>query len=319
MHTKSLEKCERHLRYSKKIAAGVYQVPLSIVNAYLVGPAGAASGDWVLVDAGLHFSGGRILKAVAELYGAKSRPRAIVLTHGHFDHVGALKELADFWDVPVYAHEMELPYLDGRSAYPPPDPAVGGGAMSLLSPLYPGGPINVSRRLSILPGNGAVPPMPGWSWIHTPGHAPGHVSLYRERDGALLAGDAFVTTRQESFYGAVFQPLELSGPPKYFTPNWEQAARSVKRLSRLRLSVAGTGHGKAVYGKHLRYGLRELADNFWHDAVPSQGRYVDEPARVDEDGVEYVPPRILNPEHVMVAGVAVAAVGLVSMFAARRR
>ena len=40
--------------------------------------------------------------------------------------------------------------------------------------------------------------MPGWRWVHTPGHTAGHVSLFRDADRTLIAGDAFVTTKQES-------------------------------------------------------------------------------------------------------------------------
>jgi glyoxylase-like metal-dependent hydrolase (beta-lactamase superfamily II) len=70
--------------------------------------------------------------------------------------------------------------------------------MARLSPLYPRGPVNVSGRLRALPADGSVPGMPGWRWVHTPGHTPGHVSLWRESDRTILAGDAFITTRQES-------------------------------------------------------------------------------------------------------------------------
>jgi glyoxylase-like metal-dependent hydrolase (beta-lactamase superfamily II) len=38
---------------------------------------------------------------------------AIIMTHGHFDHVGVLEDLAETWQAPVYAHELERPYLDG--------------------------------------------------------------------------------------------------------------------------------------------------------------------------------------------------------------
>jgi glyoxylase-like metal-dependent hydrolase (beta-lactamase superfamily II) len=43
----------------------------------------------------------------------------MVLTHGHFDQVGALKALTGQWDTPVYAHHLEQPYLEGSAAYPP--------------------------------------------------------------------------------------------------------------------------------------------------------------------------------------------------------
>jgi hypothetical protein len=52
-------------------------------------------------------------------------------------------------------------------------PHCGGGVMPPLAPLFPRGPIDVSRWLQALPDDGSVPQMPGWHWIHTPGHTPG--------------------------------------------------------------------------------------------------------------------------------------------------
>jgi glyoxylase-like metal-dependent hydrolase (beta-lactamase superfamily II) len=106
-----------------------------MVNAYLVGDPNAADRAWVLVDTGLAYSARRILNAAYKRFGENAHPLAILLTHGHFDHVGAVKELAEYWDVPVYAHRQELPYLTGREDYPPPDPTVGGGMMAYMASL----------------------------------------------------------------------------------------------------------------------------------------------------------------------------------------
>ncbi|MDP4021476.1 MBL fold metallo-hydrolase [Methylobacterium sp. NEAU 140] len=262
---------------------------LALVNVVFVGAPGAGDRGFTLIDAGIPGTMGLIRAAAEARFGAGARPAAIVLTHGHFDHVGVLEDLAAEWDAPVYAHALERPYLDGSAAYPPGDPGVGGGAMALLAPLYPRKPVDVSARLQTLPEDGGVPPMPGWRWIHTPGHAPGHVSLWRAADRSLIAGDAFVTTAQESAYAVAVQAPEIHGPPKYFTIDWEAARDSVRALTALEPERAITGHGRPLQGPELRRGLTELARDFDRVAVPEQGRYVDAPARA-ADGSAYRAP-----------------------------
>lgn len=198
-------------------------------------------------------------------------------THGHFDHVGSLLELAEHWDVPIYAHPLETPYLTGKASYPPPDPSVGGGLMSALSRFYPRKPIDVSRWLQPLPNDGSIPDMPSWQWIHTPGHTRGHVSLWRQTDRMLIAGDAFITTAQESAYAVLVQRPELHGPPAYFTPDWSAAEQSVKRLAALEPERVISGHGPPLEGAGLRAALHTLADDFRRVAVPEQGQYVEHP------------------------------------------
>ena len=150
--------------------------------------------------------------------------------------------------------------------------------MSLLSPLFPRGPIDVSAWLHPLPDDGSVPGMPDWRWIATPGHSPGHVSLWRETDRTLIAGDAFITTTQESAYAVATQSAELHGPPMYFTPDWPSARRSVETLAGLEPEIVVTGHGRAMRGDAMRSALHTLAWDFDRIAVPDHGRYVDNPA-----------------------------------------
>ena len=140
--------------------------------------------------------------------------------------------------------------------------------MPLLAPLFPRGTIDVSRWLRPLPDDGSVPQMPGWHWIHTPGHTPGHVSIWREFDRTIIAGDAFITTNQESAYAVAVQAEEMHGPPKYFTPDWSAAKSSVQRLAALQPDVVVTSHGRAMRGPKMLAALQTLASDFDRIAVP---------------------------------------------------
>lgn len=293
-----------------RAAEGVYRIPLSIVNAYLVGEPGASDRGWVLIDTGLSISAKAIRQAAASMFGPDSRPAAIILTHGHFDHTGSLEQLLTHWPVPVFAHRLEMPYLTGRADYPPPDPAAGGGTMSLLSPLFSRRGIDLGEQVHPLSESGALPYMPGWRWIHTPGHSPGHVSLFRDEDRTLIAGDAFVTTKQESFFESVFKPRGIHGPPAYFTTDWKEAGDSVRKLAQIKPAVAATGHGAPMSGERLHRELGRLASRFEQIAVPSHGRYAQRPARADENGVTYIPPPVFPPAYAAVAVGMGAVVGL---------
>lgn len=289
-----------------------------IVNVCFVGAAGAGDREWTLVDTGLPGSAEKIKRAAARLFGPDSRPAAIVLTHGHFDHVGAVRTLAREWDALVYAHELELPYLTGRSSYPPPEPLVGGGAMAAMSFLYPKGPIDLGSRVRALPADGSVPGMPGWRWIPTPGHSPGHVSLVRDVDRTLIAGDAFTTTKQESLSAVFTQRQEMHGPPMYFTPDWGAARTSLQHLADYAPTAAITGHGPPMRSAQLQSELRRLASHFDEWARPAHGRYHDRPAITDASGVVDVPPPVVSGRTLLVTGAVVgAAIGLA--YAARRR
>ena len=301
------------------LAPDVACLPGPLVNVYLIGRPGAGDRGWTLIDAGMVGMTGGIARAAARRFGAGARPAAILLTHGHIDHVSALKELAERWDAPIYAHPRELPYLTGRSAYPPPDPTVGGGLMTRLSALFLRGPLDLGARVQPLPDGGDVPTLPGWRAIPTPGHAPGHVSYFREADRLLIAGDAFVTTKQESLVGALLKPVRIQGPPTYFTPDWPAARRSVAALAALHPASAGTGHGRPLAGKHLDAALDRLARDFDRLAVPRRGRYVAQPAVADERGVVSVPPPPLDVRGTRVGGIASALLAAGLLRAIRHR
>lgn len=89
---------------SEEVTSDILVMNFTIVTACLVGDADKEKGGWVLVDAGLRNSADFIKESAEKRFGKNCRPDAIILTHGHFDHVGSLIKLSELWNVPVYAH-----------------------------------------------------------------------------------------------------------------------------------------------------------------------------------------------------------------------
>ncbi|MGY4536454.1 glyoxylase-like metal-dependent hydrolase (beta-lactamase superfamily II) [Mucilaginibacter sp. UYNi724] len=273
-----------------QVAQNVWGMRLFFVNVYMIANRRGVGKGWVLVDTGIKGQAGKIIAMAESIFGPGTRPSAIVLTHGHADHAGSLKELLKHWDVPVYAHKLELPYLTGRSSYPPADPEVGGGFMSLISWMWPTGPINITRNVREIDLHDGIPELPEWKVIHTPGHTPGHISLFLRLNTTLIAGDAFTTTPAESAFSVLTYRKQVSGPPKYITTDWIAAAKSVRKLAALQPRIAATGHGAVMRGRELSTALNFLANRFESVAIPKTGRYVGHGAISDENGVRYIPP-----------------------------
>lgn len=278
----------------ERIAPDVGWLPISFVNAYFVGHPGEA---WALVDAGLPRHAGQIFEAAEARFGAGSPPEAIYLTHGHFDHRGSARQLAEKWGVPIYAHRMELPYVTGRSAYPPPDPTIG-GAIAFLSRFMPSGAGDLGEFAQELPKE-ELPGLEGWRWIATPGHSPGHVSFFRSSDRVLLAGDALATMNMDSWSGLVSGKKELARAGAPFNTDWEATRRSVQKLAELRPNVVACGHGIPISDSGLPDWLQRFANRF---PIPRRGRYVNSPAEVDENGVVSLPPAPFDPVPLATAG-----------------
>ncbi|HEX9979863.1 MAG TPA: MBL fold metallo-hydrolase [Flavobacterium sp.] len=259
---------------TRQVKPDVHYYTDQIANLIFLGDRN--SGRWSLVDAGMPNSAHNIVSEAEELFGKGTKPQAILLTHGHFDHVGSLIDLLELWkDVPVYAHQLEFPFLTGQLDYPEPDTSVEGGMLAKISKLYPHKAINITPVLQPLHENGTVPGFPDWKWLHTPGHAPGHVSFFRESDRMLIAGDAFVTVRQDSFYKVLVQQEEVNGPPRYLTTNWPAAKASVLKLHALHPESVVTGHGTHMEGERLREGLDKLVREWDDIALPDHGKFVD--------------------------------------------
>lgn len=264
-----------HGDHPVEVAPQLHGLRTMMVNLYFFGDVGERQ-SWTLIDGGMPGRAGSVFAAAERLFGKDNPPQAIILTHGHFDHVGAVEAFIRKWLVPVYAHPLEFPFLNGEHDYSPPDPSVGQGIFARLSPLFPKHSHQYGGALQPLPADGSVPSMPGWQWIHTPGHTPGHISLFREADRALIAGDAFTTTRQESFWAVCRQQVEVRPPPAYFTTDWSASRDSMQRLADLNPLIGATGHGRVLSGPALTPHLQRLIDQFGERGVPHHGRYVEQ-------------------------------------------
>lgn len=250
----------------------VFYYTNQIVNIIMIG---LPTDKWVLIDAGMPGSGKTIIEVAEKRFGVGTVPECIVLTHGHFDHVGGIEELLQHWKVPVYAHYLELPFLNGSRSYPEPDPSVEGGVLAKIADIYPYKPINIAEVVRPLSSHANLPFFEDWEWIHTPGHSPGHVSFFRKKDKVLISGDAVITVRQDSLYKVLTQSKELNGPPRYFTNDWDLAKASVETLSKLEPEFLISGHGQFLSGDALKTELKQLADSFDEVARPKYGKYVE--------------------------------------------
>jgi len=247
-----LERSSNYRPKAQEVVSDVLLLDFKVVNAFLIGDPLTDRKDFVLVDTGLENSYDFIIEAAEKRFGKGTKPNGIILTHGHYDHVGSVVKLSEEWDVPVYVHPLELPYVTGEKDYPMANPEADGRK----------GLRDISQRLYTLSADGKIPGLPAWRWLHTPGHTKGHISLFREMDKVLIAGDALTTRRQESLLSMFTQKGEISGPPAYLTEDWSLAKDSLLKLQALDPHVITPSHGKPMRGREARESLDHLIKNF---------------------------------------------------------
>lgn len=173
-----------------------------------------------LVDAGMPMMTKGIMKFIEQLNAGPLQ--RILLTHGHSDHVGAVKGILKKYEVPVYAHQIEIPYMEGEVVYPK--------RKKLENNL----PKTLTRSL-LEEDSKELKKIGGLTPYFTPGHSPGHVVYYHEQDQVLLAGDLFTSKK-----GKLKQPMPT------FTADMKQAIESANIISLLKPKQLEVCHGNTV-------------------------------------------------------------------------
>jgi len=170
----------------------------------------------ILVDVGLEGHVDAYRNALQDTGHDLEAVTAIVLTHQDGDHAGAIAEIAGATDATVYAHRLAAPFIDGAR-----DPVKGDDR-------YPPAPVDVHLvddvRFRTWAGQMRV--------VFTPGHTPGHISLYFPDAALLLAADALTAPDGE-----------LAAPNERFTLDWDVAIDSVETLGALDVDHTHCYHG----------------------------------------------------------------------------
>jgi glyoxylase-like metal-dependent hydrolase (beta-lactamase superfamily II) len=228
----------------QNVAEGVHRIEDAHTNWYLVQDGTRLT----VVDTGLPRSWDSLQSALRELGRRPGDIEAVVLTHGHFDHVGFARRAQQELGVPVWAHEKETSvarhpwrYEHERSRIPylrHPEFVKIFAEMTAMGALW----VRGTDSLRTYGSNGRldVPGQP--KVIFTPGHTYGHCSLLLEDRGTAIVGDAFVMLDP---YTGRNGPCVVAGAA---TADSQLALSSLDALDGLDASTALTGHGPAWRG-----------------------------------------------------------------------
>jgi glyoxylase-like metal-dependent hydrolase (beta-lactamase superfamily II) len=219
-----------------KIAPGIHRIgDQSVVNSYLLEDAGEVT----IIDAGLSGYYRAIPGELAAMGRTVADVRALLLTHGHSDHIGFAERLRRERQVPVSVHEADAALARGEV----PNPAKGFGPTKLRPLLgflwfgaLHGGLRTPKLREVATFGDGATLDVPGSPRvILTPGHTPGSAVLHVASLDVLFVGDAFAT------YAVTTGARGPQVAP--FTADAAQALASLARLEGVSAGLVLPGHG----------------------------------------------------------------------------
>jgi len=203
-----------------------------------------------LVDTGLPGQAGALDSALAEAGLRVQDLRRIIITHQDLDHMGSCNDLVRASGARVLAHATEVPYIDGTLRPIKWTPELLEQIPQMRALIDSWRPTPVDEHLH---DGTRLDLAGGVQVIFTPGHTPGHISLYLERTGTLIAGDALLAND-----GQLMGP----NPSPQVTPELALARQSVQKLAQLDVQTIICYHGGVVQtdaGGQLRRVAREGA------------------------------------------------------------
>src|SRR5215216_4142874 len=194
--------------------------------------------DGVLIDPGPQSTEETLLAA---LDGAA--PRALLLTHIHFDHAGAAGALVRRWpDLPVYVHERGAPHMASPERLVASAARLYGGEEGLRRLWGEVVPVP-ERNLQVLTGGETV--LGDYRVEYTPGHASHHVSFLHEPTGTAFVGDVAGVRIPPAEY--VMAPTP---PPDIDVEAWDRSLDTVAAWAPEALALTHFGRADDV-GPHL--------------------------------------------------------------------
>jgi glyoxylase-like metal-dependent hydrolase (beta-lactamase superfamily II) len=220
-----------------RVVNGVYVLPIprspqepeSFLNLTLIVD---EQNDNTLVDAGLPDQMEAISAALVEAGIGVRDLRRIIFTHQDLDHVGSGAALVRQSGARVLAHPADAPYIEGSLRPLKPSPEMLQQRPQVRKVLEHLEPVRIDEYVE----NGTRLDLAGGTKvISTPGHTPGHISLYLERSKVLIAGDALTSERGS-----------LNGPNPSMTLEMRTALQSIRRLADLEVDTIVCYHGGVV-------------------------------------------------------------------------
>ncbi|HYI99317.1 MAG TPA: MBL fold metallo-hydrolase [Thermoleophilaceae bacterium] len=229
-----------------KVAEGVRRFDDGIVNWYLI----EDGSDLTLVDAGFPADWSMLTTALGALDRRLSDLRAVVITHGHIDHIGFAERARREAGAEVLVHAADEPLLKSPAVIAKSERSPlrylnqSATRKLMLKATLARAPLaKTVEEVSTFADGEVLERVPGRPRvIHTPGHTDGHCVLHLPERGVLFAGDALVT--RNPYTGATGPRLVSAAATK----DTAQALASLDRIAAVEADVILTGHGEPWRG-----------------------------------------------------------------------